>query len=153
MRRTVIDAAFHFAQEPTVRFEPNASRWGHGGVHATIEPAEEAQYVFKFPGPYTVLEIEDEECGSYHLLQGYGSDLEWNELVAELAPVAGLGTEGPPWLCPRDVYGIDHYRELHRLLRIRLESEGYDGWWLGGELVLWKYELLNKAMPLSNGRV
>jgi hypothetical protein len=35
---------------------------------------------------------------------------------------------------------------LDRLLRERLERAGYDGWWMGGELLLWNYAKLQPVL-------
>lgn len=149
MRKARLETAYHASQKSVARFAPEVSRWGHGGVFATPEPREGAPYAYLLPGPFLLLGVEDWDTGSFHLLEGFGTDDEWNALVAELALAAGLGSDGPPWLLPRNTYGVDHFYDLHRLLRERLEAEGYDGWWLGGEVVLWNYRLLSAARAIT----
>jgi hypothetical protein len=149
MRHTVLDGAFHYSHTESMSLQPGGTRpdgrrWGHGGVFATVRrPPTRGSYLYWLPGPHAVLEVDDDHTGSFHLMLGYGEDAEFNSLLAELGPIAGIGS--PPFLIPEGMCWIDHGYALHRVLRERLETEGYDGYWCGGEVVLWDYERLAGA--------
>lgn len=143
MKATRLASVYHSSETPIESLASGASRWGHGGVYATVEPSGRGgSHLYLLEGPFLVADIEETEHGSFHILQGYGRDGEFNALLRKLGPDAGLPTSGPPWTCPRDQFGIDYYRDLHRLLREHFEAEGFCGWWMGGEVVLWDYALL-----------
>ena len=149
MWRTTLDEAFHTSAEESLQLRPGRSRWGHDGVFATVELDDEPTtiIVYRLPGPHTVLEIDDDENGSFDILRGYGTDPDFNALLDELGPQAGVGK--PPFALPPGEYAIDYLRQLDKLLRERLEAAGFDGWWMGGELVLWDYDRLSKAERVS----
>jgi hypothetical protein len=141
--RTEIQVVWHGAAEPLERLDPSGSRWGHGGIFTVSSPERApGPILYRLDGPFTVYAIEDAETGSAHIHCGFGFDADYNALVRELGPSAGLPADGPPWVPPRGEYAINYFRELDRLLRERLERDGYDGWWMGGELVLWNYAKL-----------
>jgi hypothetical protein len=130
---------YHVSDERIESFASEMSRWGHGGIYGWTHPISDGPYIYRFDGPFKVYKIDDAETGSFHILNGFGSDDDFNSLLRELGPDAGLPTDGPPWVTPSGVYGIDYFRELHRLLRERLDASGFDGWWMGGEIVIWNH--------------
>jgi hypothetical protein len=135
----------HDAHEPVDRFVPELSRWGHGGVYAHYcDDKPPGRYPYWWDGPFQLAEIDDDTTGSFHILQGHGHDAEFNALLDVLGPQAGLGAR--PFLVPQGQFGVEYFRELHRLLREQLEAEGYEGWWMGGEVVVWNYAKMD-ALP------
>jgi hypothetical protein len=131
----------HDADAPVDCFTPELSRWGHGGVYAHYcDDRPPGPYPYWWDGPFLLAEIDDDETGSFHILQGYGHDAEFNAVLEILGPQAGIGS--PPFALPNGSFGVEYFRELHRLLREQLEAEGYEGWWMGGEVVVWNYSKL-----------
>jgi hypothetical protein len=116
------------------------------------------------PGPFRLFGVKDETTGSGHLWQGYGTDRPFQQLLLGIAAEVGLPAEPGMRFSPgrnsivmdgevprRDEDGkivtvpnpdytsawIDYGRALQRRLREKLEAQGFDGIWIGGEVVVW----------------
>ena len=99
MKRIVLDEVFHSADHELRPGElrPGGSRWGHDGVFTWVDPEPAPnRYLYRIPGPHVVLGVEDQETGSWDLARGWGSDDEFNALLAELWD----GKSWPVPVCP-----------------------------------------------------
>ena len=149
MRKTELAELFHETEELLGSLSAENSRWGHKGIYAWVSPESGDVHVYCVKGPFVLAEIEDDQSGSADILSGFGTDEEFNDVLRELGPAASLPETGPPWFLPADQYGFDYFRELHRLLREHFEGQGFDGWWMGREVVLWDYDKISDAYEIE----
>lgn len=105
-RRVEIDAVYHGSKMPLGKLHTAASRWGHGGLYTIPVPARRSYpYLYRLTGPFVTYFIEAREVGSWPILMGFGGDQDFNDLLRELGPAAGLPGD-PPWRLPPGVYGF-----------------------------------------------
>lgn len=138
-------------RDDPVELNPDLSRWGHGGVYFTADVPDPpfAKRKVTAKGPFLVYLVDDEEEGSGSLWLGNGRDDAWNALLFETA--AEVGIPGRPGLgCElpenADVFFIDYARELQRRIAAKLSARGFDGLWIGGEVVIWNYAKLPETL-------
>ena len=132
------------------------SRWGHGGTFfrpfddsdvwaATPYGRPPAKYrPVKADGePFRLFEVKDLTHNGGTIVSGQSDDEEWNEFVRYVATKYGIppaisGNGKPYW-----PISFSENQELRGFLRDELEARGFDGWWTGGEVVVWNYDKIN----------
>lgn len=143
----IVTGLLHASPKRLPKKITGVSRWGHGGLFFSLRPEAlmDRPYAYSFPGPFRIYRVNAYNLGSWHILMGFGEDADFNQLLRQLGPRADLPEDGPPWPLPTSgIFGIDYFWKLHKLLREHLENEGYDGFWAGGEVVVWNYDKLNR---------
>ena len=151
-----LNVLWHTSPESSPRFTSEGSRWGHGGVYFTVRPRVQAltgEVELGVDGPFRLYQVKDHQASSGQLWRGYSDDQSWVELVIRLAgavglpaiPGVGFGSFYPP------VYWIDYGRDLQRAIRLELEREGFDGIWIGGEVVVWNIDKINSGVRNESG--
>ena len=56
----------------------------------------------------------------------------------------GFGHQNPP------IFWIDYARDLQRAIRVELERDGFDGIQIGGEIVVWDFDKINRGVHDDN---
>ena len=158
---TTLRSVWHYTPDPDkLDLRPGQSRWGHDGVYVMPRPAGDMglgadRRPVEIEGPFTVYEVKDDVNGSARIWQGDGTDESFNRLLLDAAREVGLPAEpgigyGEHQLAvqgqdprPDSYYFIHYAHDLQRRLREKLEAAGFDGIWVGGEVVLWNYDKLN----------
>jgi hypothetical protein len=175
VRHTVVlPYVVHFGQpqDEQPKLVPGGSRWGHGGVY-TVRPEDAVGLSlgvpYVIPGPLRVYSVQDCQNRQPVIWMGDGNDDAFNELLRTAANDAGYPTDKPAFgyweeqqrieeECkatgatgsrPDSWYWIHYAHGLQSRLRARLEEYGFDGVEVGGEVVVWNYDRLSEARPLT----
>lgn len=138
---------FFYHVGPLGEYDRESSKWGHGGIFG-VSRIKDAAALFRpgvrgiaIRGPFRIYEIDDVENGSYDIMRGITTDAQWLSYATRVAKALSMGD--PPWIPPKGSFGVTVFRDFHRALRDGLEAAGFDGWWMGGEIVIWNSEKLN----------
>lgn len=145
-------------------FREGESRWGHGGVFAVKYPedAPRGDGVLQLNAPegqpFKLFAINDLTTGSFDILEGLGTDKDFNNLLEQAANSEGIPAttraDGSKYFpLPRGQYGIDYYRGIDERLADAMKSAGFDGWRMGGEIVVWNYDKINGNQTVAKGDV
>lgn len=140
---TTKDKATSIAKEG---FKP-ANKWGHSGVFFTTELYDKmrGETVIEVVGDFKVAEVDDSDTGSAHIEQGYGNDKEYEKIRSEIFKKHGIPT---PWsfgLRDKDKSFDKKWQSAEKEIKEYFHKEGYDGKWIGGEVIIWNINKLNTA--------
>ena len=151
-RTVMVHTLWHTSRDkaPTTLTPEHGAKWGHGGTFFTNTLDNSiGDHQLRIRGDFKIFDIQDQKNGSFDILRGYTDDAGYLEVAKEAAREAGL-PDGPPWDLPPKRFGIEYFKDFSAKLKGILEERGFDGWWMGGELVVWNYDKLNKGLEVYN---
>lgn len=156
---TVVRALYHRGDNPA-EFTPDGSRWGHGGAYFTTDApldAWKSADAWTVHGNFKLYEIRDNVNGSAVIHRGYSTDPQYNKLwdwaMARngYEKVDASAQLRPEWVAqnPDKVMrwpdlSWDERQRVDATMKEALSAAGFDGWWMGGEVVLWNFDAIDK---------
>jgi hypothetical protein len=135
-----VPVAYHSSARALERFTPEKSRSTWGGLYTTPIPNPwwTRRYLYRLDGPFRVARVKRSWRSAGYGFEGCGGDREFTAMLRELRPDVGLPRKrrlrGKP---PRE-----QWSHLRALVRLHLEANGFEGVWIGDDIVLWAFPRL-----------